>query len=165
MVERLRQAIERSATPKGKMAAAVNHLAELFGVDGNEIAIFHLDKATDGLHFVWPSQLERSGFLPISYRDCLASQTARERKGFLLNRFGQVRHASIFECLKPKGKKGEAGLPIQKIMSAPLLAGEDLMGVIEVCRKGRSPGEAGDDFDREQLKQLLQFSPLLAGLI
>ncbi len=52
--------------------------------------------------------------------------------------------------------------PIQKLMSAPIISeDENVLGVMQVCRKGMTPGIAGIDFTEEDLALLV----IAAGMI
>jgi hypothetical protein len=56
-------------------------------------------------------------------------------------------------------------LPIQKIMSAPVAVSDgNVMGVVQVSRKGLDPAVAGVDFTNEDLKQLEQMAEILARM-
>jgi hypothetical protein len=50
---------------------------------------------------------------------------------------------------------------IQKIMSAPILEGQRVHGVVQISRKGRSPVDAGPDFTQKDLGTLTSLSPFL----
>jgi len=51
---------------------------------------------------------------------------------------------------------------IQKLMSAPVLGAEGVVGVIEICRKGTSAPAAGPDFSPADLQKLVAISGSLA---
>jgi hypothetical protein len=77
----------------------------------------------------------------------------------LFNNFTRVKHASIFESIKPSGEKveGEDLRPatIHKLMSAPVLdKAEKVLGVIQICHKGFDLASAGPDFTLDDLQQL-----------
>jgi len=61
-----------------------------------------------------------------------------------------VRHAAVFE-----GVKTATGESIQKIISAPILFEEKVVGVMQISRKGGSLLSAGPDFTPEELGRVL----------
>lgn len=150
----LDKALAGQADPEARMRTICNALQQAFKVREDEVAIFRLDPETQDLGFLWPKKLVKSGRVPISTRDSLLARTAREGKPHLDNRFPNTRHASIFEKISlgdPKAKERTPALPIQKIMSAPLLQGTQVMGVVQVSRKGLDPETAGPDFSPAEL--------------
>ncbi|MCM0081029.1 GAF domain-containing protein [Geomonas sp. Red32] len=127
-----------------KIAAAADALCRVFGVDKSEVAFFLYDPDQDCLNFAWPHELRNSGSIPISATRSLVANTAREKRAMINNSFASTPHLFVFEAY---GK--EKGLPIQRIMSVPILRDDQVRGVLQVSRKGTnddglknfSPGE------------------------
>jgi hypothetical protein len=94
----------------------------------------------------------------LSSNNALASRTAREQKAEIMNNFSASRHASVFEGV-PLGRR--YGETIQKIISAPIFDGGEVIGVIQISRKGKSMSDAGPDFMQKDLKQLISISHAL----
>jgi hypothetical protein len=90
--------------------------------------------------------------------NALAARTARDRKGELINNFSSARHASVFEGVPLGRSRGET---IHKIMSAPILDGKSVLGVIQISRKGHSLARSGPDFTPKDLRDLTSLSPSL----
>lgn len=150
----LEKALAEQADPDGRLRLVCNALQQAFKVKDHEVAIFRLDQETQDLCFLWPQKLVKSGRIPLSTRDSLLARTAREGKPHLDNRFPNTRHASIFEKIShgdPKAKEKEPALPIQKIMSAPMLQEAKVVGAIQLSRKGLDPDAAGPDFSATEL--------------
>jgi len=141
-------------------------LAKLFGVRATEVALMRLQKGL--LSFLYPEQLKTAGSIPVSSSSAVASHTASTKKTELFNAFVKVKHASIFESVKLI----QSGDPdpteqntIQKLMSAPVLdAQRKVLGVIQVCRKGYDPANAGPDFTQDDLQQLELAAKVLSNL-
>jgi hypothetical protein len=56
-------------------------------------------------------------------------------------------------------------MPIQKIMSVPVACpGGDVMGVLQVSRKGLDASVAGADFTSDDLKNVEQAAEILARM-
>src|ERR1700694_5809701 len=130
-------------------------LSKIFGVRLNEVALLRLENGL--LKFLFPGELATAGTIPISSSTQIAAQTAMTRKVELFNNFTTVKHASIFESIKPSGEKSEELPPatIHKLMSAPVLdSGDKVLGVIQVCHKGFDLASAGPDFTLDDLQQL-----------
>ncbi|HEX4423803.1 MAG TPA: hypothetical protein VH079_00290 [Terriglobales bacterium] len=131
-------------------------LAKQFKVRSSEIALLRLDKGL--LKFLFPEHLMTAGAIPVSSSSAVAAHTAMTKKVELFNNFVKVRHANIFEAVKSTSG-GEEGTPeqppIQKLMSAPVLnADREVLGVIQISRKGFDLKSAGPDFTLDDLQQL-----------
>ena len=65
-----------------------------------EVALLRLDGGL--LKFIFPEHLRTTGAIPISSK-AVAAHTALSKKGEIFNNFARVKHASIFETIKPIG--------------------------------------------------------------
>jgi hypothetical protein len=150
--------IAAATSPKTRIETIAATLSELFRVNPDEIAIFSFDKARDVLVFVWPSSLISVGSIPLNAHRCLAAKTAVDNKQVLDNSFASTPHLYMFEhFLSDKGKR----IPIQKIMSSPITAGETLKGVIQIARKGQTREASGDDFTNPDIALLTKASAII----
>jgi len=126
-------------------------VAKLFEVKKMEVAL--LEAAGSLLKFMHPAGLKAVGAIPLS-SSAVAARTARTKRAELFNSFTRVKHSSVFEVV-PLGQAGADTEVIQKLMSAPILNdANDVIGVIQVCRKAHSPAKAGPDFTSEDLTRL-----------
>src|ERR1700730_16940839 len=133
-------------------------VAKLFGVDTDEVAILKLVPKYKSLKFVIPEKLTPVGTIPLTSTTALAARTARERKAEVVNNFSTARHANVFEAV-PLGR--DPSELIQKIMSAPILDGARVHGVVQISRKAKSLAQAGADFTPSELRALASLSPML----
>ncbi len=132
-------------------------LARIFGVKQDEVGILRVEK--DNLVFVHPAKLHNVGRIPLNSQ-AVAVRTAHNKRPELINNFTRTRHASFFEMVDVTSKPGERKPSkdeqiIQKLMSVPVVAGNDVLGVIQVCRKGATPQAAGADFTQAELQTLV----------
>src|SRR6201984_2568311 len=138
-------------------------LAKMFQVQQTEVALLRLDRGL--LQFVYPDELRTAGSIPIS-SSSIAAHTAISKKSEIFNNFARVKHASIFETVKlgaSEGVDASEPLPIQKLMSAPVMdPSSGVLGVIQISRKGSDPAYAGADFSREDLHELELAASILA---
>jgi GAF domain-containing protein len=135
-------------------------LAKIFRVQYTEVALLRLDNGL--LRFIFPDHLRTTGAIPLSSK-AVAAHTALSKKAEIFNNFARVKHASIFETIKPGSTDVEEAppSPIQKLMSVPIMDREsNVVGVIQISRKGLDPKYA-QDFSREDLHDL----ELAAGLL
>ena len=126
-----------------------------FLVRPNEVALLRLENGL--LKFLFPFELTTAGSIPISSSTAVAAHTAVTKKIELFNNFTRVKHASIFESIKPGAEEGEELHPatIHKLMSAPVLDKTDkVLGVVQICHKGFDLVSAGPDFTLDDLQQL-----------
>jgi hypothetical protein len=98
------------------------------------------------------------GSIPLTSTTALAARTARERKADMINNFSGSRHATVFEAV-PLGR--DPSETIQKIISAPILDGTHVLGVVQISRKGRTVKGSGPDFTQKDLNALASLNPLL----
>jgi hypothetical protein len=132
-----------------------DEMAKIFGVRKTEVALMRLENGL--LKFLFPQELTTAGSIPISSSTAVAAHTAVTRKVELFNNFTKVKHASIFESIKPGGEQSDEVRPatIHKLMSAPVLdKGDKVLGVIQICHKGFDLSSAGPDFTLDDLRQL-----------
>jgi len=139
-------------------------LAKVFRVQYAEVALLRLEGGL--LKFIFPEHLRTTGAIPISSK-AVAAHTALSKKAEIFNNFARVKHASIFETIKPVGVEAEEEAvmpaPIQKLMSVPILDRHlTVLGVIQISRKGLDP-RFTQDFSREDLHDLELAAGVLAA--
>src|SRR6202050_3791737 len=138
-------------------------LAKVFRVQYTEVALLRLE---DGLlRFIFPEHLRTTGAIPLSSK-AVAAHTALSKKAEIFNNFARVKHASIFETIKPTATDSEeaaAPNPIQKLMSVPIMDQDmTVVGVIQISRKALDARFA-QDFSREDLHDLELAAEILAS--
>jgi hypothetical protein len=141
-------------------------LAQFLHVRRSEVALLRLEKGS--LRFIFPPELRSAGVLPLT-GSAVAARTAATGTPLLSNTFMRVKHVSLFEAVRlgAGGDEEERNLqqmPIQKIMSVPLMHSGNVMGVVQVSRKGLDASLAGADFTGEDLGQLEQAAEILARM-
>src|ERR1700730_5751711 len=145
-----------------ELARVAETLAKMFDVDPDEVAILAVSPKGKNLKFVIPEKLAVVGSIPLTSTNALAARTARERKAELANNFNTSRHASVFEGVPLGRRQGET---IHKIMSAPIVDGTKVMGVVQISRKGHSATDSGPDFTQKDLRILTTLSPALGRFL
>ena len=107
--EQQRPALDRGGvgTPAGSRRAHPDQccveLSKIFGVRPNEVALLRLENGL--LKFLCPFELSTAGSIPISSSTAVAAHTAVTKKIELFNNFTRVKHASIFESIKPGARR------------------------------------------------------------
>lgn len=138
-------------------------LAKIFRVQYTEVALLRLESGL--LRFVFPEHLRTTGAIPLSSK-AVAAHTALSKKAEIFNNFARVKHASIFETIKPSGSgDSEEAVPnpIQKLMSVPIMDQDlNVVGVIQISRKALDARMA-QDFSREDLHDLELAAGVLAS--
>lgn len=134
-------------------------IAGAFSAKKDEVAILRLSSDGKMLGFVFPIKLAKIGFLPITTLHSLAIKTIRDRRGEIVNNFSVYKHPTVFESVDLSEQSKAA--PIQKIVSAPMIAEGKVVGVIQVSHKG-VPGERiGPDFTLSDLTELTSVGSIL----
>lgn len=135
-------------------------------LDDDEVAILLTDKDHMVLSFAYPPHLVNSGMIPVSSPDAFASYVFKLNKGVIENSFNQQKHLHLFEYIRAPEQRIR---PIWKMMSTVLAVKDLRFGIIEVSRKGVSLGDAGDDFNSENLefleKTIAQLAPLIHKIL
>ena len=114
------------------------------------------------MYFIVPEALKNVGFIPLSSKSALAARTTRENRPEIINDFTAVEHASVFESVRFAAETAEA---IQKIISAPILSGDRVLGVIQISRKGANAKLAGPDFTSDDLNRVVALCKPLGKLL
>jgi GAF domain len=158
--------LERMVSENPSSERACLKLAQILHVRRAEIALMRLEKGS--LRFIYPVELRSAGVLPLS-GSAVAARTAATKTPLLSNSFMRVKHVSLFEAVKISGSgdedKSMEQMPIQKIMSVPVVeASGDVVGVVQVSRKGLDPSVSGPDFTADDLKLLEKAAGVLARM-
>jgi hypothetical protein len=136
----------------------VKHVAAMFGAKNDEVAILFL--TTDGKHlrFVSPRKFADLGTIPITKRDSIAVTIFARKTGEALNNVPMVKHVAFFESVKLRDR----AVPIQKMITVPILHKGEAMGVAQVSRKGETASEAGPDFTPTDVKRAQEVFEIVA---
>jgi hypothetical protein len=144
------------------LAAELERIAKNLGVKPDEVGILGLSSRWRHLYFLAPEALKNVGYIPMSSNSALAARTARDSRPEINNNFPAAKHATVFEGVKTSGDSAEA---IQKIISAPILSGDKVVGVIQISRKGSDATSAGPDFTPADLGKVLALCKPLGKLL
>ena len=127
----------------------VKAVGSLFGAKSDEVAI--LIRTSDGGHlrFVAPRKFADLGTIPVTKRDSIAVNVLGRKVGEAMNNVPLVKHVAFFESVKLREKM----VPIQKMITVPILLAGEAVGVAQVSRKGETPAEAGPDFTQADVKR------------
>ncbi len=163
-MERLVNALgaEQGDASQVSLSTVAEKIARNLGVRNNEVAILAVSARWRHLHFLVPEALKKVGFVPLSSNSALAARTARDSRPEIENNFAAAKHATVFEGVKITGETAEA---IQKMISAPILLDDKVIGVIQVSRKGATAASAGPDFTAEDLGKILALCKPLGKLL
>jgi hypothetical protein len=164
-LERLVESLENGGKSDAPLSltAVAERIALDLAVQTDEVTIFSVSTRWRSLQFLVPERLSHIGSIPLSNPTSLAARTARESRPEIVNEFTSMRHASVFEVLPMAGRG--ASEVIQKIISAPILSGKKVIGVMQVCRKGRTKKSAGPDFTSGDLGKIMAVCSPLGKLL
>ena len=154
---------EQAAPPAPEDLERVSEaIAGIFRLEADEVAVLEILPPGRLLRFVLSERLRTVGTIPLSSTSVLAARTARLRRPDIINNFPAFPHATVFEGV-PLGRRYDES--IQKILSAPILRDNRVIGVVQLCRKGVSPMDAGPDFAAGDLATLTNLGDLLARFL
>jgi hypothetical protein len=156
--EKVRDRLELLLDMADRVVKAVSHA---FSCKQDEVAILLL--STDGRHlrFVAPRRFAELGSIPVTKRDSIAVGVLSRRKGEVINNVPMVKHVSFFESIKLRDKP----VPIQKMVSAPLVARGQAVGVAQISRKGETARDAGPDFTPADLRRAQEILDAVAPFL
>jgi GAF domain-containing protein len=144
----------------GRFEAAAVAIGAFFGVKPHEVAFFTVNAGQRSIVFRWPGTLSAAATIPLKAFNSLVAKTANERRSSLDNAFASTRHLEIIEHLLTERTER---IPVQKIMSVPIVSRDAVIGVIQVTRKGATREEAGSDFTPADLADLERLASEIAG--
>jgi hypothetical protein len=124
-----------------------------FGCKADEVAILILTTDNRHLRFVAPRKFTDLGTIPVSKRDSIAVTVLGRKAGEAMNNVPMIKHVSFFESVKIRDRV----LPIQKMVTVPILYKGSPIGVAQISRKGETPVEAGADFTPMDVKKAQDF--------
>jgi hypothetical protein len=153
--DRVRDRRELLLDMADRIVKAVSHA---FACKGDEVAILLLSSDGRHLRFVAPRRFAELGSIPVTKRDSIAVGVLARRTGEVINNVPMVKHVSFFESIKLRDKP----VPIQKMVTAPLLLRGQAIGVAQISRKGETAREAGPDFTAADLKRAQEFFDAIA---
>jgi hypothetical protein len=134
-------------------------IAGSFKAKREEVAILRVSPDGRMLSFLFPTKLTKIGAIPLTSTQSLAAKTIRDRRGETVNNFSMYKHPTVFEAIDLS--TDEKAAPIQKIVSAPMVTDGNVVGVIQISRKGK-PGEpVGPDFSPRDLAELTTVGTIL----
>jgi hypothetical protein len=156
--EKVRDRLELLLDMADRVVKAVSHA---FSCRQDEVAILLL--STDGrpLRFVAPRAFAELGSIPVTKRDSIAVGVLSRRTGEVINNVPMVKHVSFFESIKLRDKP----MPIQKMVTTPLLLRGQPVGVAEISRKGETARDAGPDFTPADLKRAKEMLDAVAPFL
>jgi hypothetical protein len=137
-------------------------ISKNFQVKSDEVAILQLTQNNNVLAFLYPIKLQKVGSIPMTNTISLAVRTAREKRPEAINSFATQKHPTVFEAVDLGVEHNKEKNPIQKIMSAPLIADGKVVGVVQISRKGKNGPAAGPDFTIKDLTALMATAGILA---
>ena len=86
-------------------------------------------------------------------RVSIAVGVLQMQQGEAMNNVPMVKHVAFFESVKLRDRV----LPIQKMITVPILLGAEAVGVAQISRKGETPAEAGADFLPADVRRVQDF--------
>jgi hypothetical protein len=120
----------------------VKYVAGVFGARTDEVALLFLTSDGKHLRFAAPRKFFDLGTIPITKRDSIAVTIFGRKTGEAINNVPMVKHVAFFESVKLRDR----AVPIQKMITVPIIHDGKAVGVAQVSRKGESASEAGPDF-------------------
>jgi hypothetical protein len=120
-----------------------------FGTKADEVAILFLTSDNRHLRFVAPRKFADLGTIPITKRDSIAVNVLGKGVGEAMNNVPMVKHVAFFESVKLRDRV----VPIQKMITVPIVNDGQSVGVAQISRKGESPADSGPDFSGTDVRR------------
>ena len=139
----------------------VKYVAGAFGAKTDEVAMLFLTSDRKHLRFAAPRKFFDLGTIPITKRDSIAVNIFGRKAGEAMNNVPMVRHVAFFESVKLRDR----AVPIQKMITVPILQGEEAIGVAQISRKGETPSEAGPDFTATDVRKAQEIFQAVARFL
>jgi len=129
-----------------------------FGCKPDEVAIMILTADGKHLRFAAPRKFADLGTIPVTKRDSIAVGVFGRKAGEAVNNVPMVKHVAFFESVKLRDRP----VPIQKMVTVPILFRGEAVGVAQISRKGENPTEAGPDFTQADVHRAEQLFSAVA---
>lgn len=136
----------------------VRGVSGAFGSKADEVAILILTSDGRHLRFAAPRKFADLGTIPVTKRDSIAVNILGKKVGEAINNVPMVKHVAFFESVKLRDRV----LPIQKMITVPILLESRVVGVAQISRKGESPVDAGADFTAADVRKAQDFFETVA---
>jgi len=136
----------------------VKAVSQAFACKTDEVAILMVTTDAKHLRFAAPRKFCDLGTIPVTKRDSIAVNVLGKKAGEAVNNVPMVKHVAFFETVKLRDK----AVPIQKMITVPILHGPDAVGVAQISRKGESPQNAGPDFSPADVRKAQEFFQAVA---
>jgi hypothetical protein len=140
----------------------VKHVASAFAARTDEVALLFLTSDRKHLRFAAPRKFFDLGTIPITKRDSIAVNIFGRKAGEAMNNVPMVRHVAFFESVKLRDRPA---VPIQKMITVPILYDGDAVGVAQISRKGETAAEAGPDFSQADANRAQEIFATVAPLL
>jgi hypothetical protein len=127
----------------------VKTVGSAFGAKSDEVAILILTTDERHLRFLAPRKFAELGTIPVTKRDSIAVNILAKKAGEAMNNVPMVKHVAFFESVKLRDR----AVPIQKMITVPIVHEGQAIGVAQISRKGESPAEAGPDFTSADVRK------------
>jgi hypothetical protein len=131
----------------------VKSASAAFGAKTDEVAILVVTSDARHLRFVAPRKFSDLGTIPVTKRDSIAVNILGKKAGEAMNNVPMVKHVAFFESVKLRDRP----VPIQKMITVPILYRDEPVGVAQISRKGETPAEAGPDFTTADVRKAEDF--------
>jgi hypothetical protein len=139
----------------------VKSVSATFTVKADEVAILLLTSDGRHLRFVAPRKFAELGTIPITKRDSIAVNILGKRVGEAINNVPMVKHVAFFETVKLRDRP----VPIQKMITVPILLNGEAVGVAQISRKGETPADSGADFSGGDVKKAQELFQAVAEFL
>jgi hypothetical protein len=136
----------------------VKAVSQAFGCKTDEVAILMVTADGKHLRFAAPRKFCDLGTIPVTKRDSIAVNVLGKKVGEVMNNVPMVKHVAFFETVKLRDKV----IPIQKMITVPILNRGDAVGVAQISRKGETPPAAGPDFASGDVRKAQDFFEAVA---
>ena len=156
--EKVRDRLELLLDMGDRVVKTVSHE---FSCKQDEVAILLLSSDGRHLRFIAPRPFADLGTIPVTKRDSIAVNVLSRRTGEVINNVPMVKHVSFFESIKLRDKP----VPIQKMVTTPLMVKGQAVGVAEISRKGETPRDAGADFTASDLRHAKDIFDVIAPFL
>ncbi len=139
----------------------VRSVCASFGTKNDEVAILVVTSDKKHLRFVAPRKFADLGTIPVTKRDSIAINVLGKKTGEAMNNVPMVKHVAFFESVKLRDR----AVPIQKMITVPILHQGAPVGVAQISRKGESPAVAGPDFSAGDVRKAQEFFEAVAPFL
>ena len=121
-------------------------ISEIFNLPKGCVFMLEIDKHANLLEFTYPPKLIKNK-IPVDNKT-IVGRAVIAKRSYISNNVEKEGNFVVLNCLMAMGS-----VPVQKMITYPILSGDRVRAVLQVARKGKTLSES-PDFQKDDLEKI-----------